>query len=731
MPIMKKNSIQGYASNYSQHFITEDPRPGHNVMYFGDGLNAYDSVSLKPLWGLAGTFRTATGNSYYGGPSYFVFNTNQENSKNTWMALSGAHPMAYGRPAATTTVNDGSYINNVNASMFGNMDSEQKPSQHYIKDNGDGTHDIIMHTAQQAWGHSQEYYTTQFHYSAIPDDLELYEVAPTYMYTTTTTTQYRGTGGAYSALDGTNSGFVQLNNLTTSRPAYPSFTMHRMGTTPIVEANGFTAGASNGYYGQIAGTSRLDGMPIFFEMWHSLYKPYFRAAKWNGTAWTALLSNFYTSNTQPRWPSPSTSFAYGSTTDLTDHNSGTGDAQATLASCWFRHHSQPANMYYTVLPLSCGKIGVPYADILRWDRGSDTFAGAGYQGVSTTYAAAYHRTGASNGWNSFFGGYVDTPYEARRQQSLQTATSYAYGTTQQALAYAFAADAHGFADADGSTETPFETERYPGGGDVLPITFMNMTAIDGAFDARAQGRALFCTTVYSTGAAYNGQHQARSVTWVPETVFDWCWCDSGKTTIAAICKNATYIYQCRKGASVTNGGSASSTYVNYPGNATAAYDTNNFNMTVNASSIAWVHTATIPYSVFQMGIDKHDRLWYMTYQSPGSYYQQTGANDRAYHRQMWMLTTATPHKVNLAGNATTDTISYSGSNIDKTLTVEALNFKGQKLAKTITLNITSSNAQFDNGSQTKDVTTSASGTVSETITVTGAGSFNITAAYGA
>jgi len=98
---------------------------------------------------------------------------------------------------------------------------------------------------------------------------------------------------------------------------------------------------------------------------------------------------------------------------------------------------------------------------------------------------------------------------------------------------------------------------------------------------------------------------------------------------------------------------------------------------------------------------------------------------------MWMLTTATPHKVNLTGNATTDTISYSGSNIDKTLTIEALNFKGQRLAKTITLNITSTNAQFDNGSQTKDVTTSASATVNETITVTGAGSFNITAAYGA
>jgi hypothetical protein len=209
---------------------------------------------------------------------------------------------------------------------------------------------------------------------------------------------------------------------------------------------------------------------------------------------------------------------------------------------------------------------------------------------------------------------------------------------------------------------------------------------------------------------------------------DWVWCDSGKTTIAAICKNATYIYQCRKGASLTGGGTAGNSM--YPGSS-GDQNTNTFNLTVNASGIAWIHTATIPYQVIQMGIDKHDRLWYITHEAAGAGYAMTSSNNSSYHKQMWMLTTATPHKVNLTGNATTDTISYSGSNIDKTLTIEALNFKGQRLAKTITLNITSTNAQFDNGSQTKDVTTSASATVNETITVTGAGSFNITAAYGA
>ena len=728
MPLMYKKSIQGGHSSYSQHFITEDPRPGHNVMYIGDGLNAYDSVSLKPLWGLAGTFRQDTGTSYYGGPNYYVYNTNQENSKTTWMLLSGAHPMAYGRPTPSTSVADSQYIQNVSASMFGNMDSEQRPSQHYIKDNGDGTHDLIIHSAHQAFGHSQEYYSEQYHYTAIPDDLELYEVAPTYMYTTTTTSPFRGTGGAYSALDGSNSGFVQLTNLVTGRPTYSGIVMHRMGQAPIHEKTGLSTTTSSGYYGQIAGTSRLDGLPIFFEYRHSLYTAFHRITKYNGSAFTTLLSSYYTGNSQPRYGYVSSSYSYAASTGVNTHNSGTADSQATLASCWFRHHSQPANMYYTVLPFDYA--GVPYCDIFRWDRATDTFVGAGVSGISTTYASSYHRVNNANGWHGTWNADVETPYEARREQGLGTADSNGHATHQQALAYAIAADAHGFADADGSTETPFETERYPGGGDILPITFMNMTPVDGAFDARAQGRALFCTTVRSTGAAYNNSHQARSVTWVPETVFDWVWCDSGKTTIAAICKNATYIYQCRKGAGMTSGDASGATLLK-PGGTGSYGDSSVFNLTVPSTSIAWIHTATIPYNVSQIGIDKHERLWYMTYQAAGTYYGQNATNDKTYHRQMWMLTTATPHKVNLAGNATTDTISYSGSNIDKTLTVEALNFKGQKLAKTITLNITSSNAQFDNGSQTKDVTTSASGTVSETITVTGAGSFNITAAYGA
>lgn len=733
MPLMWKEEYYGYSLN-NMHFITEDPRPGHNVMYIGFSKNAYDSVSLKPLWGLGGSMKDGDGGQQkYGGAQNLNSNqTNQEFANQTYMLLAGAHPCGYGRNSYRTTVNSGQTDMNLAANNWGNMDNEQRPTQHFIKDNGDGTHDIIMNSMMHGFGRGHEYYADEFHYTAIPDDMELYEVSPNYHYFTTTSTTLRGIAMGYSALDGTNSGFLTMSHgINSNYPQYPVLTSHRMGSTIINESNGATQTTNSGHYTQFCGMSRSDGMPIFFEMRHSLYHPFFRVVKFNGSSWSTLLNAPATATQRQRFLEVSTTYSYDTfLVSNQDTGLGTDDAFMTLASGWFRHGSQPANMYFTVLPTTYN--GVPYADIIRWDRSTDTFTGAGQQGLSTNYATALHRASGANGWQgSFPRNYVDNAFKAAVQTGAERPTSNysAYGGTDQALSYALACDAHGFTDADGSTESPFETERYPGGGNVLPITFMNMTQVDGAYDNRPQGRALFCTTVYSADGDYSDVHEARAVTYVPETVMDWVWCDSGKTTIAAICKNATYIYQCRKGASVTTGtvgGTAA-----YPGSSNSNTDTNTFNLTMRADSIGWVHTATIPYQVIQLGIDKHDRLWYITHSAAGAGHAMSSGNNSLYHKQMWMLTTATPHKVNLTGNATTDTISYTGTNIDKTLTIEALNFKAQRLAKTITLNITSTNAQFDNGSQTKDVTTSASATVNETITVTGAGSFNITAAYGA
>jgi hypothetical protein len=725
---MWKQHAIGATSYNNMHFITEDPRPGHNVMYIGRDQQAFDSVSLKPLWGLTGSMKhQSTNSNKYGGAFNLQSNTTgQEFSNQTYMLLAGAHPCGYGRNQYRTTVANPQTTMNVSANNWANMDNEQRPTQHFIKDNGDGTHDLMLNSMMHGYGRGHEYYAEAFHYTSIPDDMELYEVSPNYQYQTTTTTGYRGLPMGYSALDGTNSGFLVMAHGQSGYPQYPVLTSHKLGTSPVGESNGAVSGTSVGHYAQFCGMSRSDGMPIFFEMRHALHDPHFKVCKYNGSTWSTLFQHYNNTNGYIRFRYYSTSGgSQQSWTTYKESQNGTDDAFMTLASCWFRHSSQPDDMYYTVLPNSY--LGTPYADIIRWDRSTDTFAGAGLNGVSTQYATAYHRDGTGTNWN-WFSSYVENAYAAAYETGAERPTSPFHSGSDQSLSYALACDAHGFANANGSTESHFSTEQYPDDGNVLPVTFMNMTQVDGAYDTRAQGRALFCTTVYATGNAYNGGHQARSVTWVPETVMDWVWCDSGKTTIAAICKNATYIYQCRKGASLTGGSNAGNRA--YPG-ASGDLNTNTFNNTINSNAIAWIHTATIPYQVIQLGIDKHDRLWYITHEAAGAGYALNSANNSQYHKQMWMLTTATPHKVNLTGNATTDTISYSGSNIDKTLTIEALNFKGQRLAKTITLNITSTNAQFDNGSQTKDVTTSASATVNETITVTGAGSFNITAAYGA
>ena len=95
-----------------------------------------------------------------------------------------------------------------------------------------------------------------------------------------------------------------------------------------------------------------------------------------------------------------------------------------------------------------------------------------------------------------------------------------------------------------------------------------------------------------------------------------------------------------------------------------------------------------------------------------------------------MYTESTPVTVDFAGNVTTDTVSYTGSNIDKTLTVVAYNLFGKRIAASVNLIITGTDMQFDNGTQNKTITTSASGTVSETVTITGAGTSRISASYG-
>ena len=731
MPVIWRASAQGKeTSTAGFHMLTEDPRAGHNVMYIGQDQLAIDAISLKPLYGLAGTMRMQSTISAYGGAvlSNSTNGQNHEQGSATYMMLAGKHPCGYGRNGVNTTWNNASSsYHNAPGSLTLNMDSENRREYQQVKDNGDGTSTIMMNNQVMGnFGH--EGYSAHFDYVNIPDDHELYEVTPNSHTTHTTTAQLRGAQCGYTALDGTNSGFLTMCNVVSTYPLYPNITMYLPGSSYTQENSYASTGAVNGLYHQFCGMSRADGLPIFLERRHSPYQPWFRFVKWSGSAWTTLLDRNVSANGGYPFAGGSTTFSYSTnlvngTNPGIDSRTGDGDSYGRWASTWFRNGSTDSKYLFTIVPFSYS--GVPHFDFFRWDTTTDTFVGAGYNGASTTAASAYHYNyNGSTGYEAFADDYIHTPVGTG--VTLPGSSGGATIRNHQALTANQFCDVHGYTNADGSTSVPHDPQDAADTG-IVGMSVFNCSGEGTFFNSDFKGRSIGCYTTdhYSNNDYYYGV-VFRGATIVPETPLDWVWCDEAKTTLAAICLNNTYIYQCRKGSSILHGLTGGD-YFTY-NNATSS---STFNVTVDADQMGWVHTATIPYTVMQMGIDKYDRLWYVTYEVPTGYVSTTPANTKNYHKQMWMITTATPFKINLTGNATTDTISYSGSNIDKTLTIEALNFKAQRVAKTITLTIHGSDAQFDNGTQTKDVTTSSSGTVDETITITGAGSFNITAAYGA
>ena len=739
MPVIWRSSGQGLEASYSgMHMLSEDPRAGHNIMYIGQDQLAIDAISLKPLYGLSGTMRISGAAAAYGGA--VLNNTtggqNHEQGSNTYMMLAGKHPCGYGRNAVNTSWNSTSTsYHNAPASITLNMDSENRREFHQVKDNGDGTTTIMMNNFVMGnFGH--EGYSTKYDYVNIPNDHELYEVAPNSTTTHTTTAQLRGCNLGYSALDGSNSGFLLMSNMVTSYPIYPNIQSYTPGSSYTAENSYSTVGASNGYYHQFVGMSRADGLPIFIEREHSPYQPWFRIAKWSGSSWTTLLDRARSSVGQYAFTGGSTTYSYSTTlingtNPNIDSRSGVGDSYGRWGSCWFRNGSIDSKYLFTIQPISYA--GVPFFDIFRWDTTTDTFVGAGYSGASTTSPSMYHYNyNGSNGYEGTADDYIYSPVGTG--VTLPGSSGANTAQNQQALTANMHCDVHGYTDATGATAVPFDPQDADDTS-IVAFSVFNSSGEGTFYDTSFKARSIACYTTdqNSTGDTYYGQI-FRGATIVPETPLDWVWCDEAKTTIAAICLNNTYIYQCRKGANLTAGLTGGDLFVyntnTFYGSGTRP-ETSEFNTQPNVSQMGWVHTATIPYTVMQMGIDKYDRLWYVTHEVPTGYDSTTSTNTKYYHKQMWMITTATPFKINLTGNVTTDTINYSGSNIDKTLTIEALNFKAQRVAKTITLTIHGSDAQFDNGSQTKDVTTSSSGTVNETITITGAGSFNITAAYGA
>lgn len=722
MPIIfkERNSTRVFeVNNPMVNLITEDPRPGHNVIYLGSQYQAYDSITLKPILGVNGTF-IALSNYNYGAGSVILDGCYSNGSRNafTYMKLAGANPTGFGkRRWETATANTTTAIQAMGQmSNAWQMDSSFPSTEAVYKDFGDGSSQCYFISGYHNPMHFNQYCSiVQYN---LRDDQELYEVMPV-NYNDNTGNPNTGPLIGFSNTDGTHTGLYYISSYATSYYAYSrGMAVHQYNSTTNAESAYGPAGA-NDYIMQSVGISRADGLPIILERWGGPYSTYFKIAKWSGTAYTALLSNHNTGQNESPFDSPNANYAGNG---YQEHGAGLDDSYLNLASQWTKMNGSTSKYLFMFYPEWDANHRV-HLHCIRWDTNTDTFVGAGMQGVSTQYTGMYHRAANSySNYHTYLDSYTYTPYESGNLTDDQA--------TGQRGIHSTWADVHGYANRYGDSETYWDAESQtwqdnPVTTELQPISIFQATGMDGFDGGDANYRRILCGYTDSQNGDTCYYYNLTGISTVPEMPYDWVWLNSGKTVIAAVCKNNTYIYQCRKGDSLLDEGDAS-------GSPWLPTD-ESFNADIHdasATAMGWVHTATIPFQVIQIGTDKHDRVWYVTWEAESNMNGIT-TNLSQYAKQLWMMTDQTPFRVNLTGNATTDTITYSGSNIDKTLTIEALNFKGQKIAKNITLNITGSDARFDNASQTKNITTSATTTVNETITITGSGSFNITATFGA
>ena len=182
---------------------------------------------------------------------------------------------------------------------------------------------------------------------------------------------------------------------------------------------------------------------------------------------------------------------------------------------------------------------------------------------------------------------------------------------------------------------------------------------------------------YSIDAADPKALTHHSTTTIPVTPMNIHWLNDTKTLMAVLTGGNTYIYS--------------------------------FN-----NATGWSLASTITDKIVEIGRDSLDRIWYVTAGKYGSSYPS-----------LHLLTPSLPVTVTLTSAASDYT--YSGSNINSTLTVNAINASGARIETNVKLVIEGSSMTFNDGTTIKTVTTSSSGDTSVPIIITGAGYTNVTA----
>jgi len=739
---------QGYRSSQNGHqYYYEDVREGHNIGYLGDSRMPLNSVTFTPIFGPEPTdhYNTSAGQQSYAGssksPEYQTVG-NATDYIGAWIRLGNKKiPTVQRIGTGVSTADTADWYGNVLAYNWLSAEADEQPLYMNVGDDTGATK--MVHLQSNFYGIGESYYGNYLNYQMNDDD-ELFSQLPNYSTSNSATTGLGG-GFAHSYKSGgsaTYRGFHELTYYSNSAGYMvwkPYINFKRNGTSTVGR---YTTWAN---YRNVTYLGTFNGQPYYLEVSQGQYEGGVAA-----TTHFSVHSYDVDNNTMTeefngdKTHASSWGANYDSFSQAFDHNSGVTDGYSKGPSKWMT--SEGGAYRWLMIPTYTFR-DYPTHNMLRMKTSDNTFAWSGYT-TATHQPAMYSFGGNVLAYNDWDPAYSPNPVPGNKGGSQAV-------NKQPGLA-AIMTDWHGVYDVnDGEYYGPDHTgaANAQGNGICNQLhSWFPAYGVQGHVDgsANAKYRRIMTWSWRKEPNAWTSGTCATEMYWrgfteVPETPHQWAWLDEKRSLIAAICQNNTYIYECRGhtvpqlfedannymryiwyiGDTGTNGANMSliSGYNNYG-------HPHTFNMNPGASYnnsqsfMGWVHVNTIPHRVVQMGVDKHGKIFAIT----ANITSLGGTNGYGGNLHMWTMNT--PFSVALAGNVMTDTITHSGSNIDKTLTIEALGIRGRRVKTKVQLEIVGTTGQFDNGTQSKEVTTSTGGTVSETVTITGSSQFNIVANFG-
>ena len=736
---------QENGANAGQQYYYEDVREGHNIGYLGNSRIPVNSITFTPIYGppggaeakmTTGAIQNYTGAHY--SPEYQVTG-NGTLVHGGWLRLGNKKCPTITHLSTGTTVADTAYFygNVLPMNWLSSVDDEQPLYMNVGSDAG-STKNVFFQN--HFYGIGQGYYGN---YSMVQmnDGDEMFSKLPIDNRTATNTYGPGGgfshsykTGGSASYRGFHELAYEQSSSFTNWKP-YINF--KRISTTTVARYTSFSNYRGLTYLGTYGGY------------------PYYMELSLADNAGPGIVFKVHSYNVDSNTMTQQMSSPLGASGTAVDNAGGSYDAgnyalegYNSSVGYWKGPTkwmlSQGGSYRWLMFPFFT-TADYPGHAMLRMDTGTNAVQ---YSGYTNSTAQPDMRGYSGNGMSS--------TYFSSRGMNPQNLGGTASTSKQPGLAAAYM-DWHGVYDVN---QQEYFGPDYTGAACANGNGIMNQmhslfpsygTAGRADGDSNVRHRRIYtwawagAPNSWTSGYA-NTQMFWKGFTTVPETPHNWVWLDEKRTLIAAMCTNNTYIYECR-GYDVATAVSSYSQlrYVYYIGNTNStgsdafnatsipgynsAFTVPGFNGNPTArqyggSFMGWVHVNTIPHRVVSMGIDKHEKIFAVTENMTSL----GGSNTYGGNLHMW--TQNTPFSVALGGNVTTDTITYSGSNIDKTLTIEALGIRGRNVKTKVQMEIVGTDAQFDNGTQSKEVTTSTGGTVSETITITGSSQFNIVANFG-